>query len=77
MCLLHCSQQRFEHKGPQMQPRMGKHQTRLVQAQLTPEQQIKIQHSRTPALLCSAIAPKATFKPVQHLQQFGRQKQLD
>ena len=48
---------------------MGQHQPRVLQPELTPEQQIQIEGAWPPALFTGSIAAESLFQPLQRGQQ--------
>ena len=60
---LHRLQQRFQHKRPEVQPGVGQHQPRMLQPELTPEQQIQIEGTWPPALFTGSITAESLFQP--------------
>jgi hypothetical protein len=51
---------------------MGQHQAGMLKTQLLPEEDIKIQRARSPALFMSPITTPLTFQAMQLLQQRQR-----
>ena len=48
---------------------MGQHQPRVLEPELTPEQQIQIEGTWPPALFTGSIAAESLFQPLQRGQQ--------
>ena len=59
---MHRLKQRLQHEAPEVKAWMRQLQARVVQPQLTPEQQIQIEAARTPALFLQSVAAELLFQ---------------
>ena len=66
---LHRLQERSKYKSPEVQTRVRQQQARMLEPQLSPEEQIQIQSSRPPALFSRSVSPKFQFHRLQLIQQ--------
>ena len=55
-----------------MHPRMGQHQPLMIQAQLSPEQQIQVECAWAPALLPLSFTPEPSLQPKQPIEKLER-----
>ena len=66
---LHRLQQRRKHKSPEVQTRVRQEQARMLEPQLSPEEQVQIKSSRPPALFSRSVPPKFHFDRLQLIKQ--------